>query len=537
MKKESVINHLKRLFIRQSVTEATIIITLLGLFSRFLGFLREMMIAAFFGAKKFTDAYVVSNALPNILAGLVAGALSSVFIPLYAEWKEKYGKEESEKFVSILLSTIFIILLLVTIISYILSPIIIYILAPGFNLETKNLAINLSYIMLPGIIFWGTYGILTGLYNAHRSFIIPNLAGVLGNLIFILSIFVLHKYLGVYILAWGTLANVIFQYILLLPYLSKIGFSLRWEIDPKYPGMKKALILITPIFLGQSIGLINMAVDRIFGSFLPEGGISALNYASRLYQLPFNLFINALATAMYTEFAFSAQNENLDLLKTSMEKSIRAVLFLIIPATFGFIFLGKPIVELAFQRGLFDAYATKRTSESLIFYSLGLPFMSINTIIVRVFFSLHDTKTPVVNSVIALISNIILNTLFIKPLAHMGLALATSCASIISTLLLINSIKQKISDPFGKDLKEKIKLFTIWGIFISILALFIYKGLYLILPKNQIGLAISLLSAVGFSALIYFILGLKYQIEESKKIFSIIKKNLNYLSQLIGFKI
>lgn len=536
MDKSTILQRLKRIILKQSITEATILITLLATFSRILGFLREMMIAAFFGARKFTDSFVVAQAVPSILAGLVSGAISSVFIPLYAEWREKYGKNESERFASIILSDIFIILLIVTFLSYLLSPIIIGILAPGFNEETRTLSIYLSYIMLPSIIFWGTYGLISGIFNSQRSFFLPNLSGVLGNIIFIIFIFFLHKSLEVYVLAWGSLANVVFQYIILLPYLPKIGFHLKWELNFKYEGLKKVLYLIGPIFIAQSIGLINMAVDRIFGSYLPEGSISALNYASRLYQLPFTLFVNALATATYTEFAFNAQSEDLSNLKISMEKTLRGVLFLVIPATFGFIFLSKPIVQLAFERGLFDALATKRTSESLIFYSLGLVSMSINTILVRVFFSLHDTKTPTKISIIALISNIILNFLFIKPLAHMGLALATSFASSIASILLYKELKRKIYEPFTKDLFEKIKLFTLGGLIIGIIAFSSYNFLYSLLPKNQWGLGISLLSSVGFSILIYLYLCSKWKLEEAGRIFSIIKRNLELLSQFIGLK-
>ncbi len=536
MDKNNILQKLKRLFLRQSITEATILITLLATFSRILGFLREMMIAAFFGARKFTDSFVVAQAIPSILAGLVAGAVSSVFIPLYAEWREKYGKEESERFASILLSNIFIILLFVTILSYILSPIIISILAPGFNEETRNLSIYLSYIMLPSIIFWGTYGLISGIFNSQRSFFLPNFSGVIGNIIFIIFIFFLHKSLGIYVLAWGSLANVVFQYVILLPYLSKIGFHLKWELNFKYEGLKKALYLIGPIFIAQSIGLINMAVDRIFGSYLPEGSISALNYASRIYNLPLTLFVNALATATYTEFAFNAQSEDLSNLKTSMEKSLRAALFLIIPSTFGFIFLSKPIVQLAFERGLFDSLATRRTSESLIFYSLGLISMSINTILVRIFFSLHDTKIPTKISIIALIFNIILNFIFIKPLAHMGLALATSLASIIASILLYKEIKRKIPEPFTKDLLEKIKLFTLGGFIIGIIALSSYNFLSPLLPKNQWGLGVSLFSSIGVSVLIYIYLCSKWKLEEARRIFNIIRRNLDFLSQFIGLK-
>ncbi|HOJ93433.1 MAG TPA: murein biosynthesis integral membrane protein MurJ [Dictyoglomaceae bacterium] len=536
MDKNRILQRIKRLFIRQSVSEAAILITILAAVSKVIGFLREMMIAAFFGARKFTDSFVVANAVPGVLAGLVSGALSSVFIPLYAEWREKKGKEEAERFAGILLSNISVLLFLMTILSYFIAPYIIDILAPGFNEETKNLTLNFTYIMLPGIIFWGTYGIIAGIYNSQKSFVIPNIAGVLGNAVFILCIFLFHNKIGAYILPWGYLANVIFQYFLLLPGLRRIHFKLRGEVNFRYEGMKKALYLIGPILLGQSMGILNMAVDRIFGSFLPEGSISALNYASRIYHLPINLFVNAVATAIYTEFAFNAQSNNMDSLKSSMEKSLRAVLFFVIPSTFGFIFLANPIVRLAFQRGAFDALATQRTAECLIFYSIGLTFMSINPIMVRAFYALHDTKTPTINSMIALLSNIVLNFLFIRPLAHKGLALATSIASIISTILLYRSLKKKIPEPFSKDMMKNILRFVFGGILIGVLALISFNLLSVYLSKGQITFAISLLFSVGIAALFYLYLGNRWKIEEAKRIFNIIKKNLEVITHFLSLK-
>lgn len=536
MNKQSLLQKVKRIFIKQSITEAAILITLLAATSRVIGFFREMMIAAFFGAKKFTDSFVVAQAIPGVLSGLVAGALSSVFVPLYAEWKEKRGKEEAERFASILLSDIFIILLVVTSFAYFLAPLIVDILAPGFPEETRRLTLEFSYIMLPSIIFWGTYGLIAGLYNSQKSFVIPNIAGLLGSLIFILSIFILHNTFGSYILPWGYLANVIVQYLLLIPALKRIGIKLRWEVNFKYDGLRKALILIGPIFLGQSVGILNMAIDRIFGSYLPEGSISALNYASRLYQLPINLFVNALATAIYTDLAFNAQNENLDEFKRSLNKSISAGLFLLIPASLGLIFLAKPIVQLAFERGAFDALATKRTSEALIFYSFGLVFMSINMIIVRGFYALHDTKTPTFNSIIALFSNIVLNAIFIKPLAHMGLALATSLASLISSILLINSLKRKVSGVFSKELRTNILKFTIGSVIIGLFAVFSFNFISKYLYHGQLGLAISLLLSVGLAILIYIFIGIKLGLEEAKKIFQIVRNNLNLIISLLkGF--
>lgn len=533
MNKSNIVRTVKRIFIRQSVTEAAILITLLSAISRVMGFLREMMIAAFFGAKKFTDSFVVAQVVPGILAGLVAGALSSIFVPLYAEWREKRGKEEAERFASILISDLFTILLGVTVFSYIISPLIIDILAPGFPQETRRLTLDFTYIMLPGIVFWGVYGLVTGLYNSQKSFVIPNLAGVLGNVVFIISIFFLRSIFGAHILPWGYLANVVIQYLLLLPALKRIGVKIKWELNFKYDGLKKALILIGPIFLGQSVGILNMAVDRIFGSFLPEGSISALNYASRLYQLPINLFVSALATAIYTDLAFQAQSEDLVQFKLSLNKSLRAVFFFLIPASFGLIFLSKPIVQLAFERGAFDVLATKRTSEALIFYSFGLIFMSINMLIVRGFYALHDTKTPTMNSIIALLSNIVLNAIFIKPLAHMGLALATSLASLISTILLIRSLKNKVPDIFSKDLFSNVIKFTLGGLFISLTALLSFNFLYSHIPYGQLGLAISLLISVGIALVFYLLLGLRWGIEEAKRIFNIIRENIELLVRLI----
>jgi putative peptidoglycan lipid II flippase len=279
-----------------------------------------------------------------------------------------------------------------------------------------------------------------------------------------------------------------------------------------------------------------MAIDRIFGSYLPEGSISALNYASRIYQLPMNLFVNALATAIYTDLAFNAQNNDLESFKLSIEKSIRALLFFIIPATFGLIFLSTPIVQLAFQRGAFDALATKRTSESLTFYSIGLVFMSINLIMVRGFYALHDTRTPTMNSILALLSNIVLNTIFIKPLAHKGLALATSLASLISFILLYRSFKLKIGEFLSFETKKNILRFTLSGFIISGLACFIFHFLIAILPPKQLYLAISLLFSVSVVVFIYLYLGKRWKIDEARRIWGLIDRGLKVVTGLLGIR-
>lgn len=188
-----------------------------------------------------------------------------------------------------------------------------------------------------------------------------------------------------------------------------------------------------PVFIGVAINELNVLVDKSLASSLVSGSISALNYANKLNSLILGVFISAITTVIFPLLAKESNSGNIKGMKMIMRYGVNLILLITIPATVGLIVLAKPIVEVAFETGEFDATATIMTTQALIFYSLGLVAMALRLLITKVYYSLQDTKTPMVNSAISVGFNIVLNIILVRFMTHAGLALATSIATIIAT--------------------------------------------------------------------------------------------------------
>jgi putative peptidoglycan lipid II flippase len=250
-------------------------------------------------------------------------------------------------------------------------------------------------------------------------------------------------------------------------------------VDLFHPGLKKMGVLIPPVVLGGAVYQINIVVGTLLGSMLTEGSITYLYFADRLVQFPLGVFAIAAATAVLPSLSRQAAIRDLDALRDTFSHALKLVFFITIPAMVGLIVLREPIVALLFERGQFDAHATRLTAQALLYYSLGLWAFSAVRIVVATFFALQDTRTPVKMAGISIIANIILGVVLMKPLAHSGLALATSIASIVNLGLLILALRTKlgslgwrsIARSFCRTLICSFGMgFTVWATARSIIA-------------------------------------------------------------------
>lgn len=437
---------------RQSIIQATLLLTVIAFLSRILGFLREVVIASVFGAKAITDAYLVAQVLPGTLAGLIGGALTTVFIPIFLEEKEKRGEKEAWLAANTVLSASFIYLVIATILAYIFTFPFLRLIAPGFSEDRLSLAVLLTRLILPSLVFHGLLGILTGLSQSYKQFLIPGIGGFLYNICIILSILILGRRVPPFSLALGNVIGVFLQVVLVYMYINKRMPYIRWYIDLSHPAIKKTFYLMIPILIGSSANYINIIIDRIFASGLPEGSISALNFAARVRELPISLFASSMAVAMYpTTSELVINNKNSEAISL-LNKTIRYTWLIVIPATIGLIVLDKEIIKLLFERGAFDRVATSLTAGALRYYSLGIFASAVVPIISRVFYSLQDTATPVIVSFLSIGLNISLNAILVKTMRHLGLALATSISGIFSFFILILLLRRKVGSIGGKRL-------------------------------------------------------------------------------------
>lgn len=504
---------------KQSILQATVLLTVIAFLSRILGFFREVVIANVFGAKAITDAYLVAQVLPLTLAGLVGGALTTVFIPVFLEEKERDGEERAWYAADTVLSVSFVYLIVAIVISYLLTEPFLKLIAPGFPDDRLKLAIIMTRLLLPSLLFHGILGILTGLSQSYKQFLIPGIGGFLHNLCIILSIITLGKTLPPFSLALGNVLGVFLQFFLVFFYLKRRLPYIKWHMDFSHPAVKKTFYLMIPILLGTSVGYLNTIIDRIFASGLPEGSISALNFSARVKDLPVSLFASSLSTAMYpttSELVVEGRNDRIvDLLN----KAIRFTWIIVIPASIGLMVLDKEIIRLLFERGAFDSRATTLTAGALRFYSLGLFAFSAGPLVARTFYSFQDTVTPVIVSFLAIGMNICLNAILVRVMAHLGLALATSISSIFSFILLLFLLRKKLGYIGGKKLIINFAKISLSS-FIMGCILFFLKGHLSFIEIEFFRIFILILLGV----LIYSIILLLFMNEEREKVKVVLAK-------------
>jgi putative peptidoglycan lipid II flippase len=429
------------------------------LLSRILGFLRDMVIANFFGAGMAADAFFVAFRIPNLWRRLVGeGSLTISFIPVYTEYLTQKSEEETREVTHIAFTIAGVILLILTLLGILFSPILIRIIAPGFIQipEKFQLTVTLNQIIFPYLFFMGLFALCMGVLNSYRHFFAPAIAPIFLNISIIVSVFLFyHTFkIPVMTLALGVLAGGVIQFLFQIPFLYKRRITFRFNFNFRHPAIKRIGLLMIPGLIGTAVYQINVFIDTIFASFLPSGSVSYLFFADRLMEFPLGIFAIAIGMASLPSLSGLASQGKMEELKETLSFTFRVVSFISVPAMVGLIALKTPIINLLFQRGLFDYSSTQKTAFALLFYSVGLWAIAGSRTIVPAFYSLQDTWTPLKIALICLGANVVFIAILIYPLKHGGLALATSLASTLNLILLF----WKLNSKLGKiDMRKNMK--------------------------------------------------------------------------------
>lgn len=432
----------------KTVTKAAAIMMAAIFASRILGLVREMVIASRFGGGGQTSAYVVAFNLPDVLYFLLSsGALSSAFIPVFTEYITKGREDEAWKVFSILGTFIFITLGSVIVLCEIFTRQLMPLVAPGFVRYPALLeqTIVLTRILLPGVLFFFIGGLIIATLYSRQHFVAPALAPIIYNIGIIIGGLTLGSRIGTAGLTWGALVgaflgNVVLQVIV----VRRMGIKFKPSLNLRHPGVVKVGKLALPVLLGLSLPYVDVYVNRWFATFLQEGAPAALNFANRLMQVPLGVFAQAAAVALFPTLAAQAARKQMNELKSSLNFGIRGILLLTIPSSVLMMILARPLVTAIFQRGEFSAANAAAASSALVFYSIGIGGWAAQAVITRGFYALQDTVVPVVAGTVMTLIFIPMNWLFMKPLGHAGLALATSVAAGMNMVVLFELLRRRL---------------------------------------------------------------------------------------------
>ena len=466
---------------KKALIKSTGTISIATAISRMLGFVRDIVIAKFFGTSLAAQAFFVAFRIPNSLRDIVGeGAMNSAIVPVLTEYKTKGEDKEFLRVSRVLFNISLTSLLALTILGIIFSPLIVRLIAPGFLREpsTLNLTIQLNRIIFPYLIFIGLTAYTMDILNTLKHFAAPAFGPCLLNLALIGSGLWLCPKMGVMGLVMGVLAGGILQLLLNMVAMYRKGITINFKDGFRHPAVKKIGLLLIPRAFGSAIYQVNIFVDTMAASLawiVGAGGVAALYYANRLIQFPLAIFGLALAQAALPKLSQEFSMNDIPRMKDTLAFSMRTTFFIMVPASVGLALLGMPIIKILFQRGEFNEYSTYVTQSALFFYSFGLFAYSGVKLLVTCFYSMHDTKTPVKTAFIAVIINIILILVLMWPLKLGGIALATSISATFNFVALYILLKKRLGHLHTKEVLDsfaRILLSSIvMGLVVKILSL------------------------------------------------------------------
>lgn len=430
-------------------------IGLATLASRILGFIRDIVIAGFFGTAAPAQAFAVAFRLPNILRDLVGeGAANAAFVPVLTERRQR-DEVDFWALVGVLFNLMAVVLAALALIGWAAAPWIVRLTAPGFATEPAllTLTVTLTRWLFPYLWFIGLTALATGVLSTLRSFAVPAWGPCLLNLAMIGCALGLAPRLAepVVALAVGVLIGGALQLGVQLPLLWRHGWRPGQPPRLTHPAVNQTLRLLGPRALGSCVYQLNLLVDTICASLIVivgPGAVAALYYANRLFQFPLAIVGTALAQASLPLLSAQALETSPQALKASVATLLKLAWFLAIPATVGLVLLAEPIVQVLFERGAFSAYSTAITAQALVWYSLGLAAYMGVKILTNTCYALQDTRTPVRTAAEALAVNLVLNLALMRPMGVGGLALATSVASTCNFVMLWRALARRLG-PLG----------------------------------------------------------------------------------------
>ena len=434
---------------KKHISRATGILTLATMASRVAGLVRDMVVAAIFGAGMVTDAFFVAFTIPNLLRRFFAeGSLTAAFVPTFTDVLHHEGTDEARRVVRICWTLLLLVLACVTILGILSSPWLVKLIGYGFSGTAGKLALTdlLNRLMFPYIFFVSLVALFAGVLNVSGHFLLPALSPVLLNLAMIGSALVLAPRLDepVTALAYGVLLGGILQFAMQIPVLFRHGYDLRPDFNFRHSAVVRVVKLMLPGILGVAIYQINVVVTRLMASFLEEGSVSWLYYGQRLFEFPQGVFVVSLAQAILPTMSRQAASDDLDGFRESLHFALILIMLVTIPAAVGLVLCNQAVYSLFFMRGSFSAFDVSQSAIALAWYAPGLLFVGLSRVAVPCFYAMKDTRTPVIISFWTLLVNVVSGLLLMQFMGHAGLALALTIASVFNALTLIVLLAKRL---------------------------------------------------------------------------------------------
>lgn len=483
------------------------------LLSRIAGFVRDMLTAIVLGAGPLADAFFVALKLPNFFRRITAeGAFSAAFVPIFSGKLATEGKEEALKFARNAQAVMLLILIPFSLLMVAAMPFVIYVIAPGFagGNGRYDLAVELSRITFPYMVLISVVALLGGVMNGFDRFAPFAAMPLFFNLALIAALLYSMPDGTVvspaHAMAFGVICAGVMQLLWMIWQSWRIGAAIGLTRPQMTDDMKKLFRLMGPGILGAGVAQVNLFIDIVLASFLPAGAISYLYYADRLYQFPLSIIGISVGVALLPMLARAIKADDRAEGRKLFGEALTVGTMLALPATAGLVVLAVPIISALFEHGAFTADNTLMSARALQAYALALPAFIGIKILGSASFAAEDTKTPVRYAMIGSLVNIVLSIAFLKPLGHVGIALATACGAWVNAALLTRAVLHK--NPAvtwtKTETKQLLSLAFCAALMVAALLLLQYSTLATLFPQTAFGKIAHMFALVFAGMGVYF---------------------------------
>ena len=491
-----------------NLLNAALSVSAMTLLSRITGLIREIIGFSLFGASAQMDAFQVAWRIPNLLRRLFAeGAFSQAFVPVFAEYKNSRGAEETRLLADHTASLLALVLFIVTVIGVLAAPVLVYAMASGFDNAPEKFALTtqLLRITFPYIFFISLVALAAGILNSFSAFKTPAFTPVLLNLAVIAAALLLAPHVNppILALAWGTLLGGVVQLAFQIPALRKINMLPRFSLAAwRYrhdAGVVRILKLMAPAILGVSVAQISLLLNTQIASYMPTGSVAWLTAADRLMEFPSAMLGVAVGTIMLPSLVKHHAANDATEYSRLLDWGLRLTLLLTIPAAVGLVMLATPLIATIFQHGEFRAEDVLMTRAALVAYALGLSGIVLVKILAPGFYARQNVKTPVKIAIFTLVVTQLLNIAFVPLFQHAGLALSIGLGACVNAgLLYFFMRRQGLFVPQPEWLTFMLKI----GVAIYVMAVVLFwlvgaDALWLTASPLQKCLRLTLLIVVG----------------------------------------
>ncbi len=430
---------------KKSIAKSAILVTIMMLSFKILGFIKQAFVAYYYGATAATDAYFIAWGFVSGVSEAIVKALSVSIVAIYTSLRIKEGKEISERLINGLVEILFPVFVLLVGFLIITAPVFSHLLAPTYQNDQSDLLVCFIRVLSPVLLFSSFELIFGAVLDSHKSFYIPRIHSFIYSVSIIFSCVVLSKALNINALVFSQYLSTVLFTVMLIVFVRKYHKFYLVKIK-QIPGIKNIVLTAVPLFIGNSALQINQIVDKSITSGISEGAASSLSYCHTLEQFVTNIMIVNIGNVMFANFAELVAKGDLKQIKETLSRAINVLICLLCAITIITISCSKDIVSTVYLRGSFSLEAVDLTSYALIGYALSFICVAVRDLSIKSLYAFKDTKRPMIASIISIVFNIAFSLFLSKYIGIMGVSLATSISAFVGMIINAKSLKRYLKE-------------------------------------------------------------------------------------------